>query len=87
MTPLVCVPCREYEQHITGDVAFAARQYWAATRDVTWLTSQGGLDLLSNTADFWTSRAEWNAEMNRYELNGEHFCEICALAVKDFFSS
>lgn len=70
MTPLVCVPCRDYEQHITADVAFAARQYWASTRDVTWLTGEGGLDLLVNTADFWTSRAEYNEEHDRYEING-----------------
>ena len=71
MTPDVCVPCRDNEQHITGDVAFAARQYWAVTRDMRWLQREGGLQLLLNTADFWASRAAWNADMGRYELNGE----------------
>ena len=70
MTPLVCVPCREYEQHITGDVAFAARQFWSVTRDVDWLTSEGGGDLIVNTADFFTSRAEYNELEDRYDMNG-----------------
>ena len=72
MTPLVCVPCREYEQHITADVAFAARQYLAITHDLNWLTTQGGLDLITKTADFWTTRVEYNNAEDRYEINGKN---------------
>ena len=71
MTPLVCVPCRDYELHITGDIAFAARQYWAMTRDRKWLLQEGGINLIVNTATFWVDRAEYNQAQDRYEINGE----------------
>jgi trehalose/maltose hydrolase-like predicted phosphorylase len=29
----------EYEQHISGDIAFAAQQYWLLTRNLTWLAT------------------------------------------------
>ena len=71
MTPLICVPCREYEQHITGDIAFAARQYWAVTRNKHWLEQEGGISLIVNTARFWMDRAEYNDAEDRYDINGE----------------
>ncbi|XP_076437374.1 protein-glucosylgalactosylhydroxylysine glucosidase-like [Babylonia areolata] len=70
MTPLICVPCREYEQHITGDVAFAARQFWALTRDARWLQEEGGVSLFANTARFWADRAQFNEVEDRYDING-----------------
>ena len=72
MTPLVCVPCRDYELHITGDIAFAARQYWAMTRDRKWLLQEGGINLIVNTATFWVDRAEYNQAQDRYDINGEY---------------
>ena len=30
-----------YEQHVTGDVGFAVRQYWYQTHDVEWLRAVG----------------------------------------------
>ena len=37
MTPDCCPETRDNQQHITGDVAFATRQYWAVTEDYSWL--------------------------------------------------
>jgi trehalose/maltose hydrolase-like predicted phosphorylase len=34
-------PWGEYEQHISGDISFAARQYFYATQDVAWLKAVG----------------------------------------------
>lgn len=50
----------QLEQHITGDVAFAARQFFAMTRNATWANTSG-FDLASGAADFWISRVELNA--------------------------
>lgn len=44
----------QLEQHITGDVAFAARQFFAMTRNATWANTSG-FDLASGAADFWVS--------------------------------
>lgn len=46
----------KYEQHVNGDVALAALQYWYATGDAAWLKASGW-PLLSGVADFWASRA------------------------------
>lgn len=50
-----------FEVHISADIALAAWQYWLATRDLDWLRSIG-LPLLSETAEFWTSRVDENAD-------------------------
>lgn len=49
-------PTGELEQHITGDIAFAARQYYAATANASWLSSEG-YALASGAADFFVSKA------------------------------
>jgi trehalose/maltose hydrolase-like predicted phosphorylase len=54
--------------HITGDIAFAARQYIAATGDEKWLTSEMGGDLVYETARFWASRAVYNPARKQYEI-------------------
>ena len=43
------------EHHVSGDVAFSAWQYWAATGDVDWLRSVGW-PLLSALADYHLAR-------------------------------
>ncbi|KAK7482442.1 hypothetical protein BaRGS_00026259, partial [Batillaria attramentaria] len=70
MTPDICIPCRDNQQHITGDVMFAARQYWSATHNEEWLQEEGGINLILQTAAFWASRAEYNQGDDRYEING-----------------
>jgi trehalose/maltose hydrolase-like predicted phosphorylase len=54
--------------HITGDIAFAARQYIAATGNQDWLLNELGGDLIYETARFWSSRAIYNNEKKQYEI-------------------
>jgi trehalose/maltose hydrolase-like predicted phosphorylase len=44
-----------YEQHITGDIAFAIWQYYSATGDIDWLRKVG-YPMLFDIATFWASR-------------------------------
>ncbi len=57
-----------YENHVTGDVAFAQWQYFLATGDTAWL-SDYGYPVIKATADFWKSRATFDPEKNRYDIN------------------
>ena len=68
VTPDCCPEVRLYQMHITGDVAFAARQYFAATGDQNWLLNELGGDLIYETARFWGSRAIYNDEKEQYEI-------------------
>ncbi len=57
----------EREIHVNADVAIAQWQYWLATHDREWLR-RNGWPVIRNVADFWASRASWNAEQRRYEI-------------------
>ncbi len=60
------------EQHVTGDIAFAAWQYYLATRDKAWLLARGW-PLLSHIADFFMSRvypAPSAAYKGKYSIKG-----------------
>jgi trehalose/maltose hydrolase-like predicted phosphorylase len=57
----------EREIHVNADIAIAQWQYWLATHDRKWLKSSGW-PVIRNVADFWASRATWNAEQQRYEI-------------------
>jgi len=52
--------------HISGDIAYAAYQYWQITGDDAWFIERGA-ELILDTAKFWAARAEWNAAKDRYE--------------------
>ena len=52
----------QLEQHITGDIAIAAQQFWYATNNRTWLRLAFP-GLLKETARFWTSRVEWDVSV------------------------
>ena len=67
-TKLVRIWTGDIEIHISADIAHAAYQYWQATGDDEWFIEKG-MELLLDTAKFWASRAEWNAQANRYEYN------------------
>lgn len=67
-TRLVRIWTGDIEIHISADIAHAAYQYWVATGDDEWFIEKG-LELIFDTAKFWASRAEWNAEAQRYEFN------------------
>jgi trehalose/maltose hydrolase-like predicted phosphorylase len=67
-TRLVRIWTGDIEIHISADIAHAAYQYWQATDDDEWFIERG-VELILDTARFWASRAEWNAEAGRYEYN------------------
>jgi trehalose/maltose hydrolase-like predicted phosphorylase len=58
----------DIEIHISADIAFAIWQYWQVTRDDAFLVERGAQVILE-TARFWSCRAEWVAELDRYEMN------------------
>jgi kojibiose phosphorylase len=58
----------DIEIHISADIAYAACLYWRTTGDDDWFIEKGA-ELVLDTAKFWASRAEWNADENRYEFN------------------
>jgi trehalose/maltose hydrolase-like predicted phosphorylase len=58
----------EREIHVNADVAIAQYEYWLATRDRQWLR-QRGWPVIRNVADFWVSRASWNAAARHYEIH------------------
>nr|WSY52043.1 discoidin domain-containing protein [Streptomyces sp. NBC_00886] len=49
------------QNHLQGDIALAAWQYYLATGDRTWLRTRGW-PLLNGLAQYWTSRATKNAD-------------------------
>jgi len=67
-TRLVRIWTGDIEIHISADIAYAAYQFWQATGDDAWFAAQGA-ELILDTARFWASRAEWQAEAGRYEYN------------------
>ena len=67
-TKLVRIWTGDIDIHISADIAHAAYQYWQATDDEAWFIEKG-VELILDTAKFWGSRAEWNADANRYKYN------------------
>jgi trehalose/maltose hydrolase-like predicted phosphorylase len=55
-----------FEHHITADVAIAAWNYFAVTRDTAWLRAKG-FPIIKECADFWTSRVERNGP-GKYDI-------------------
>ncbi|MBN1595567.1 glycoside hydrolase family 65 protein [candidate division FCPU426 bacterium] len=55
------------EHHITADVAYALFQYFIATGDEDFMLRHG-LEMLFETARFWTSRVSWNKKRGCYEI-------------------
>ena len=63
---LVRIWTGDIEIHISSDIAYAVHQYWRVTGDDAWMIEKGA-ELILDTAKFWASRAEWNADEERYE--------------------
>ena len=66
----------DFEQHVTGDIAFAVKQYVMMTEDRDFLR-EGGADLVDDIAKFWESRAIFNTTTNRYEIYGNAKLKHC----------
>jgi trehalose/maltose hydrolase-like predicted phosphorylase len=60
---------RDREIHISSDIAYAVWQYWQATGDDIWMRDYGA-EIILDTARFWMSRVDWNAQRERYEIRG-----------------
>ena len=56
------------QNHITGDIAYAAKLYWWTTKDRQWLR-QYGYQLAKDTAEFWASRVQYRSDVDRYVIN------------------
>ena len=54
--------------HITGDIAFAAKQFWRSSKDFNWLRDIG-YPLVFQTAGYWASRVEYDVANDRYVIN------------------
>ncbi|HQT91697.1 MAG TPA: hypothetical protein PL001_06675, partial [Candidatus Kryptobacter bacterium] len=57
-----------YENHVTGDVAFAQWQYFLATGDKSWLEHYG-YPVIKETADFWKSRTKYDPAKGTYNID------------------
>jgi hypothetical protein len=55
------------EIHVNADIAIAQWQYWLATQDLAWLRDKGW-PVIRGIADFWVSRATYDAAKIRYEV-------------------
>ncbi|HEX7914283.1 glycoside hydrolase family 65 protein [Rudaea sp.] len=66
-TPHFAYVLGEREIHVNADIAIAQWQYWLVTQDRAWL-KQYGWPVIRNLAEFWASRATWNAEKQRYDI-------------------
>jgi trehalose/maltose hydrolase-like predicted phosphorylase len=66
-TPAFAGQNAQYEIHVTGDVPLAQWQYYLATGDREWL-ARYGYPVISETANFWVSRATLDAVRDRYDI-------------------
>ncbi len=64
---LIRIWCGDIELHIVADIAYAVHHYWRVTGDDDFLRDYGA-EILLETALFWASRVEWNAERALYEI-------------------
>lgn len=55
------------ERHIGSDVAIAQWQYYESTLDKKWLAERGW-PVISACADYWSSRAKYNAAKDQFEI-------------------
>jgi trehalose/maltose hydrolase-like predicted phosphorylase len=69
VTPAFAVQNADREIHVNGAVALAQWQYFLATRDRAWLENRA-FPVIRAVADFWSSRAVFNAEEHRFEIRG-----------------
>ncbi|KAJ8308422.1 hypothetical protein KUTeg_013296 [Tegillarca granosa] len=59
-----------YEQHITGDIAFALKQYYMMSNDTDFIQNGRGGELINEIANYWTSRVVYNEQKQLYEIPG-----------------
>lgn len=57
----------KYEYHVTADVAYGIYYYYEVTHDMAFM-HRCGCEILFETAQFWRSRLEYNAEKDQFEI-------------------
>jgi len=67
VTPHSAHVLSESEIHVNSEVAIAQWQYYLATLDRNWLRTRGW-PVIRAIADFWASRATYDAARRRYEV-------------------
>jgi len=67
-TKIIRIWTGDIEIHISSDIAFATWQYWQASHDDEFLINRGA-EIILETARFWASRLEWDANRGVYSLN------------------
>lgn len=67
MTPF-WAETRDFQLHITADVAIAQWWYFLNTGDLVWLRNHG-FPIMQQCAEFWISRLEYNGTQDRYEIS------------------
>jgi len=65
---LVRIWTGDIQIHISADVAYTVWRYWQVTGDDRFMQGYGA-EIILDTAVFWGSRAEYNAERDRYEIS------------------
>lgn len=55
------------EIHITSDITFMLWRYYLSTKDQDFM-NRYGYEIIFDTANFWSSRYEWNEALGRYEI-------------------
>jgi trehalose/maltose hydrolase-like predicted phosphorylase len=59
---------RDFQLHVTADVAIGQWWYYLVTGDVDWLRDHG-YPVIRACAEYWVSRVEYNADADRYEVS------------------
>lgn len=59
---------RDFQLHVTADVAIAQWWYYLTTLDREWLRDHG-YPVIRECAEYWVSRVEWHPERQRYEIS------------------
>uniref|UniRef100_A0A336LM18 Protein-glucosylgalactosylhydroxylysine glucosidase n=1 Tax=Culicoides sonorensis TaxID=179676 RepID=A0A336LM18_CULSO len=62
-------PIYSNEIHITADISFAMRQYFAMTQNFEWLLTEG-CEMSREIARFFSSRCKFNQSTEKYDING-----------------
>jgi trehalose/maltose hydrolase-like predicted phosphorylase len=67
MTPFWC-ETRDFQLHVTADVAIGQWWYYLNTGDRDWLREEG-FPVIRGCAEYWASRVEYRPERDRYEIS------------------
>lgn len=59
---------RDFQLHVTADVAIGQWWYYLNTGDLAWLR-QDGFPVIRACAEYWASRVEYRPERDRYEIS------------------